>query len=349
MQKKLFIFTGALTSGGAERVISIISSKFFKHFEEIEIIMYYDKEIFYDLNREIKLRILEKETKSKNILKNILWLRKNIPSKSIFLSFSAPFNMIAILAFLFKDMEIIVSERSDPNFVPTNKLIQKIRDFLYYFADRIICQSEESKNYFNKKIRKKIKVINNPIYISEEVGSALLEKKENEIVTVGRLEKEKNQRFLIKVFSEFLKIYPNYKLIIYGEGKERKNLENYIRFLEIEDKVKLPGTTKDIHRKIKKSKIFILTSDYEGMPNALLEAMSLGLPCITTKVSGIQEIVKNKNNGIIVKNNSQEILKEIIKIIENNNYAYSLGYEATKIYENLNEEKIAKKWLEVLN
>lgn len=347
MYKRIIIFVGALSSGGAEKVISIISKNLFAYFKEVEVFLYYNRQIFYDLDNNIKVRIIEKETGTKNFFKNMIWLRKNVNKNDVFVSFLAPFNMFAILA-LFNKIKIVVADRNDPKFIPQNFFKRKLRNFLYIFAKRVICQTENNKKYFNKNIQNKITVIYNPIYISEKIGVALEEEKENIIVSVGRLTKQKNQKLLINSFEKFLQLYPDYKLFIYGEGKERKDLEKYIKYLKLEKQIFLPGAFNDIHSRIKKAKVFVITSDYEGMPNALLEAMSLGLPCISTKVSGATELIKNYKNGILVERNSSKISKEIIKVIENKEYAYQLGVEATKIYNKLNESKIITQWINAI-
>ena len=347
INKKVIIFIGDLRSGGAERVVSIISKGFLQEFKEIEIILYYDRPIFYNLDKNIKIRIIERETKSRNILKNILWLRKNVNKENIFLSFLAPFNIVAIVALFFKK-KIIVADRNDPRSDPPNFIKRFIRDILYNFTEKVVCQTESNKKYFNKNIQEKTSIIYNPIYLSEKIGSTLEEKKENRIVSVGRLSKQKNQILLIDSFKRVLKYFPDYKLIIYGEGEERINLENYIKKLDLEKNISLPGAFKDVHTKIKGAKAFIMTSDYEGMPNALLEAMSLGLPCISTKVSGAIDLIENYKNGVLVNRNSDEISNEIMKILKNENYAHSLGKEASKLYYKLNEKEIVNQWVDLL-
>lgn len=342
--KKIIIFISNLCSGGAERVVSIISRGFLKKFKEVEIILYYNDPIFYKIDNNIKIRIIEKETKSRNLFKNMLWLRKNVNKEDIFLSFLAPFNIIAILS-LFLKKRIIVADRNDPNFDPENIFVRYLRNILYYFTEKIVCQTESNKKYFNKKIQKRISVIYNPIYISEKVGSALTEKKDNIIVSIGRLTKQKNQTLLIEAYRKILKYHPNYKLIIYGEGEERESLEKYIKKLNLEQKILLPGISVNVHEKIKRAKVFIMTSNYEGMPNALLEAMSLGLPCISTKVSGAIDLIENYKNGVLVERNSNEISEEIIKIIENKEYACNLGKNASNIFYKLNEQEIIKQWI----
>lgn len=346
INKKVIIFIGDLRSGGAERVVSIISKGFLQEFKEVEIVLYYDRPIFYNLDKNIKVRTIEKETKSRNILKNMLWLRRNINKEDIFLSFLAPFNIVAIVSLFFKK-KITVADRNDPRFDPPNLIKRFVRDILYNFAEKVVCQTESNKIYFNKNIQRKTNVIYNPIYLSEKIRSAL-EKKENIIVSVGRLSKQKNQILLIDSFKKILKYFPDYKLIIYGEGEERINLENYIKKLNLEKNILLPGTFKDVHTRIKKAKIFIMTSDYEGMPNALLEAMSLGLPCISTKVSGAVDLIENYKNGVLTDRNPNEISNEIIKILNDESYTYSLGKEASKLYYKLNEKEIINQWIDLL-
>lgn len=345
INKKISIFIGALTSGGAERVISIISKELLKYFKEVEIVVYADKPIFYDIDKRIKIIILEKETKTRNILKNMLWYRKYIKKQDIILSFLAHFNIFVIISLLMKKNIILVADRADPKFVPQNIILRKIRDFLYNFATGICCQTQKNKEYFSRKLQNKIDVIYNPVYnLNKKLESEVI-KKENIVVTVGRLVEQKNHKLLIRAFKLVLDKKPEYKLEIFGEGNKREELENYIENLNLKGKVILKGAVKDIYKQIKRAKAFILTSKYEGMSNALLEALIIGVPCISTKVSGATDLIKNGINGILVDSNEEEIAKSILFLIDNEEEAKKLSLEALKLQEELEIENIMRKWM----
>ena len=121
----------------------------------VEILIYHDVDPFYALHPGVKLVRVEKETGSKNILKNLLWMRRYFKRNSkIVISFLAPFNMLALAAGMFLKTPIIVADRNDPRKVPGNKLVRKCRDFLYRFADGVAVQTENNRMYFGKGIQK---------------------------------------------------------------------------------------------------------------------------------------------------------------------------------------------------
>ena len=112
---------------------------------------------------------------------------------------------------------------------------------------------------------------------------------------------KKNQKILIEAFSKIEGAYPEYELIIYGEGSLRETLEKQVRDLGIEQKVKLPGNDANVLEKIRDAGIFVLSSNYEGMPNALIEAMALGIPSISTDCpcGGPKTLVQPYINGLL--------------------------------------------------
>lgn len=210
---------------------------------------------------------------------------KNV-NPDIILSFLPRSSFRAILAAKINRKKIIVCDRADPK-MEYRKLINKIlMKLLYKHADAFVFQTQEQKEYFSKTIQSKSNIIGNSLNnqflenVKSEVG---LEKK---IVSVGRLAASKNQKLLINAFSKVHKKFPDYKLVIYGKGPLKEELELQILKLGLEGYVLLPGVKDNIIAEIHNASLFVLTSDYEGMPNALMEAMSLGLPCISTNCSG---------------------------------------------------------------
>jgi len=298
---KIVFFDGNLREGGAERVISILANKFADQGDDVEIILYYDDDIFYKLNPQIKISIIESQTGTKRKLKNIAWLCKYISKDTdVLISFLAMFNIIAIIASKIARIPVIVADRNDPRKVPSNWGMRLIRNCTYCFADRVVLQTEYNKKYFPLAVQKKSAVIYNPINIGNKSGLAMQNKKQKKIVSVGRLIPQKNHRILLKAFLEIHKKYPDYYLVIYGEGPERKYIEEVIVDNQLESSVYLPGIVENVLDNICDAEMFVLCSDYEGMPNVLIEAMGIGLPVISTKVSGATELISHKENGLLV-------------------------------------------------
>lgn len=349
---KLIIFTGTLSHGGSERVISILSKALVKRFDQIEIILYHDKPIWYKLDESVKVTIIDKEiNKKKNLINKLLWLRRYVMKNNtdLVISFLAPYNIFSILSLIGVNIPIIVAERNDPRYIPNKNYLRKLRNLLYKFSTSIVVQTLNNKQYFSKNLQKKIEVIYNPISLGDYSGLALRTIKEKKIVTVGRLINQKNQSMLIEAFSEVYKKFPEYRLVIYGEGDLRGKLNKQVEDLNLKDVVFLEGVKKDIHRLISDAELFVLTSEFEGMPNALIEAMSLGLPCISTKVSGAVDLIQSNKNGILIdKGNVNELVENIIKVIENKKFANSLGKNAIELNNTLDIRNIEHQWLELI-
>ena len=188
------------------------------------------------------------------------------------------------------------------------------------------------------------------MFISESnVGMACVMEKKKKIVSVARLKKQKNQEMLIKAFKKFSSSHQDYQLHIYGEGDRRECLELLIDKLGLEGKVFLPGVEQNILKCIADADFFVLPSNFEGLPNALLEAMCIGLPCISTKVSGATDYIDHMKNGILIDLNSEEqLLKYMLLLAEDVELKRELSYNASKLYKQVNINSVIKDWKEYL-
>lgn len=340
-----------LEFGGAERVVAALANALKKKYASVEILLYYNSRICYDVDDAVKITVIEKETHTQNKLRNMLWMRKYLRDNSdIIISFLASLNMLVLVATMGLKKRKIVADRSNPYKVPSNVLLRECRNFLYRFSNFVVVQTKTSYSYFSSGIQKKTKIICNPTSIKkEDIGVALKTKKEDEIVCVGRLIAVKNPHMLFSAFEGFHKEFPSYHLIWYGEGDLRKELEAWITENGFEDYITLPGTRKDVAREIARAKMFVMTSNYEGMPNALIEAMSIGLPCISTKVAGAVDLIEDGINGFLVETGDVESCKEaMIRFAQNEKMAEDIARNATKITEDLDIERIVAQWVEML-
>ncbi len=346
-RKKITLITGTLKGGGAERVISKISTALSKTFD-IEIVMWYKGEPFYQIPNSITIVSVDEITNKKKPKTKVAAFRKYIKESepAIIISFMVPFNILTGFCTLGIKVPIIMADRSDPRFAPSSVLLKLIRNFTYSFlADKIVFQTNQNKNYFSSNlICGKSVVIPNPVFLQKnQIGIALQQPKLKKIVSVGRLIKSKNQKMLIDAFSQLPEKYSDYELVIYGSGPLKEELEKYANDLRLGDRVKLPGVVTNIADHISNAKIFVLTSLYEGMPNALIEAMCLGLPVITTNVSGTSDLIKQGVNGYVIEN-TEELIQRIQELLSNEEKLNKLGLEASRLHSTLNIEIISKAW-----
>lgn len=355
---KIVVCTGGLSSGGAERVLSILSSYLADTYDQVEYIMWLDHKnpnIFYKIDSRVKIIGISQETHSTNFIKHLLWFRHHIKKErpNVILSFMVMINLSVIISLLGTKNNVVVAERNDPRFFAHGRLLRQVINWLYHLkmVKQILVQTNNNKNYFSAKhLFDKTTVIYNPIILENNlVGAALHNPKENYIVSVGRLSLQKQQHILIEAFDIFRQNHPNYKLVIYGEGDQRCSLEDIIAKRGLSSAISLPGTTSNVLEKILDAKIFVMTSLYEGMSNSLIEAMCIGLPVISTKVSGAVDIISHSYNGYLVDiGNSKAIAHYMSTIIDDPNLAKQLGNNAQDIYNHLSVDKISRQWIETL-
>lgn len=354
----IIINTGTLSAGGAERVLSILSKPLTDAFDEVQYVMWLDAkypDIFYEIDPRVKIVRMSKESGSTKIWKQIIWYRKYVKHQktNIVLSFMVMVGFTVTMALLGTGIPQIIAERNDPRYFTGPKLLRKFINFAYRAPDvkAILMQTQSNKDYFTSKtLYNKTEVIYNPITMDYSmVGKALSTKKEDLIVSVGRLTSQKRHDRLIKAFAEFYKSHPSYKLCFWGEGEKREELQNLADAIGLHDAILFPGRSNKVMDEICSAKMFVMTSEYEGMSNALLEAMCLGLPCISTKVSGATDLINHEENGYLIEHeNLQQLVSIMSRVADSDAEAIRIGQNAYKAFDKLSVDIIAKKWVEYL-
>jgi glycosyltransferase involved in cell wall biosynthesis len=264
----------------------------------------------------------------------------------VIISFDAPINIYTIISRAFLKNKLIVSERNDPYKYPGNKFVRKLRDILYHFADGFVFQTHDAKKYFPTSIQQKGTIIHNPI--SKKLPYWNENNTEKTIITACRLVHQKNLPMLIDAFSIFLETYPEYKLKIFGEGELRDELQTLVNKKGLTKKVLMPGFSKNIHAEMANSNLFIISSNYEGVSNSMLEALAIGVPVISTDapIGGAKMFINDGVNGILIKVGDVEGLSNaMLRLISDKCLSISLSYEARKIRNELIPEKIVKHWI----
>lgn len=345
---KITFFIGGMKRGGAERVISILANHYAKKGWNVDIVLLLYPNVQYELNQNINIIDMAAGEGSyiKKVPKWIKKIRKYIikekPDRIV--SFVGRINMLVLTASIGLKKSIIVSERNDPKNDGRGKIIQKYCNIIYRRAKAIVFQTKYEKSCFSKKL-KQAYIIPNPVTVN--INPILCAK--DEIVTAGRLQPQKNQKVLIEAFNVIHKMYPGLKLKIYGDGILKEDLLTQVKEYKLENEVELCGNVNDLHKRIVGSRLFILTSEYEGLSNALIEAMMLGIPCISTDYPGVNEIIKNNYNGVIVKRNDvKDICRGIKKVLENKDFSERISKNALEDSKKYSEKVIIKEWEKVI-
>lgn len=359
MKKYMFIIP-SLSKGGAEKVVSILSNQLVEDKRKVIIITHFKTENEYKLNNNVKViclsNLYENEYRKKisifYLIKLLYKLRKNIEKEKpdYILPFLWTTCIRTDLSLMFSKYKknVIQTVRNNPKVFPKNKLLKKYRDFLIKKSTMTIVQNAEQKQYFKEKLQEKIKILPNPV--SKDVSD--IQHQENgyiNIIGVGRLEEQKNFELLIRAFSEVYKKDKNVRLKIYGEGSKRYELQNIIEQLNISSVAKLCGRSNDYLEIYGDATIYVLSSEFEGMPNTLLEAMATGLPCISTDCpTGPRDIIINNENGILInRNNIQELANAILLVISDTDLKNKISKNAREtIKNNYSVSLITKKLIQ---
>ena len=340
---KIMFVCDTMGSGGAERVISILSNSFASKGHDASILMIGSDAStpFYSLNDKINLLYLSKERlgffkKSKLIKKKIL---ENKPD--IVISFLSYVCIYVWWALRHTKIPYIVSERNDPNH--RGRLKQYLLNKSFKKAKGCVFQTEDALNWYNRIVRTKTIIIHNPV--SLDFSPVDISHKKNQILYVGRLNEQKNCSMLIDAFGIFTKKYPDYSLKMYGSGPLLDSLLTQIKNNNLEDKIKILPSSKTWQKDEYDSAVFALSSRYEGMPNVLAEALSLGIPSVSTNctIGGPKELEKIFPDLLVLSDdNSSTSFSEAME------KAATLERKKPFIPESLQTTFIVDKWLSFL-
>lgn len=316
---KITFLLASLGAGGAERVVSLLANKMVGCGYQVEIICLKFNDIYYQTDSRVKVTLAMQQTK--NRFTELFWLRKHIKKQKpdVVIPFTEGVYCFTILSLLGTGIPVIASERLDPAAMsPTRKLLKRL---LLPYADWLVVQTQSIKGYFSKSIQKKTSIIYNPVNDSVFNLPSLQERageRFNRIISVGRLYPQKNQEMMIRAFAMIADEFPDWQLVIYGEGPLRESLELIVDSLEMQGRVLLPGRTEHVIEELRKSKIFCMSSDYEGMSNSMIEAICVGLPIVTTDVSGVKELVEDGVNGYVIPCGDDNKLSTAFEKLMNN-------------------------------
>lgn len=353
-KKKIAFYIGALRKGGAERVFVNLANYFRREGYEVIMVTQYRVEEEYDLPDGVG-RILsdiekEKVTRSRviNFFRRLnklhaIWKEQK---PDLVLSCIGKNNFMAVVTTWGTRTKPVVSVVGEAKEEYPTKLMRLLANILFSRAAGIILQTERSRSFFCKNVGQRAVILPNslnPDFIRPRYEG----EREKRIVSVGRMDANKNHEMQLRAFATLQDRYPGYELVIYGDGELHSFIEELAQELGIAERVVLPGVVADVARRIERASLFLLTSYSEGVSNALIEALALGLPVIATDVpsGGTEELIKDGVNGMIISAGDQKALETAMeRILSEPAYADRLGKEAAKIQEKLAPERVNALW-----
>ena len=357
---KILFFTMSMNKGGAERVISILCNNGLGMDNEMHILTCLKGDSQYPLKDDVirhegflTLQEFREQGKKKTLPVFYSEYKKAVEQidPDIVIAFLPEPCFIAGLCKRKVGKVLIGSERGNPYFQYRSPVYKRLVSWLYPKSDGFVFQTEGARAYFGRKLQNKSVVIGNPVSIPD-LFRQLPERREKEIVSVGRFTTEKNYPLLLKAFQKVAERANDFILKIYGKVDERLKLVKRCKELGIADKVLFMGQVDDILDRIRNASVFVLSSISEGMPNALLEAMAIGLPVVATDCpsGGPRQLICDGENGLLVSNNDVDALASaILKIIRDDNLSRKLSENAVKIVDEYSEEKICNQWKEYID
>lgn len=356
MKKKVAFIIQSLYGGGAERVVSVLSNALVENGVSVSLILYQRKEKEYLLDPRVQIEELPPQVGKNPFAKHMGYIHEiGKVLEKIQPDVVVPFLAIPVVHTFYatrgKSYKVLATVRNNPRQYPAQRWLRTLSNYCTKNADGIIYQTEEQIQYF-KGINNYF-VLHNPVN-PEMLNQSYVYKKEIDcIATFGRLSAQKNHQLLVKAFSKIAEEFPKISLRIYGDGEEKKALQLLINNLKLEDRVHLMGNTKNVKEKLSETDIFVLSSDYEGLPNALLEAMAVGVPCIATECpTGPKDLIDNEKNGLLIPCNDLEKMEAALRrLILSYTLREKLGVAGKKrILDEYTIDNIINKFvIEILN
>lgn len=354
MRLKIAFYVHTLTKGGAERAVSNIANYLSTQDFDVTVITSVKNESEYELSDTVN-RIVLSDTNPQNTIKRyvklIISLRRTIKAGNfdVIIPFMSGATIRTIFANIGFKSKIITSVRNNPEYEYAGFFGKICANYLLPKVDYCIFQTEDARAYFPQKLQLKSEII--PNAINDIFFNRVRKPIPYHITNCGRLAKQKNQAFLIDGFKQIQIEYPDAILDIYGIGEEYDAISSKIINEGLDGKVILHGETKDIGTVYDMTDVFVLSSDFEGMPNTLMEAMASGVPCISTDCpcGGPRFLIKNKINGILVPvRDIVSLIKAIKLLFENKKLKEDLGKAAKEDAKQFQLTNICQLWIDAI-
>lgn len=356
---KILFFNANIGYDGASKMMAAVANYLALHNHDVTFLTYENSEIYQPLHKCVRHKqIMLQKLIIKGIrrIDQVFILHKHIKQNKydIALAFLSPPKYLLTLACKFTNTRVLISERGDPYIrLPGSKIfVSNALKYVVNTANAFVFQTKGAQSYYPKKVISKSIIIPNPV-VNRNILKQYQGEREKAIVNVARFDIfQKRQDLLIKAFSKILNKYPEYKLKLYGDGPDEYILRKLTGELNITDKVLFMGVSHDVYKDIRKAALFVLSSDFEGIPNALLEAMSVGLPCISTDCSpgGARLLIRNKENGMLVPPDDLDEMAEAIEyMLSHTIETAKMAKNALNVVSEYTEDKIYSEWESFIN
>lgn len=348
---RLAFVINSLGVGGAQRALSNMACHWASAGVPVRIYTF-ERSAGQDfhLPREVELRCLDcrKGGKISANLRRVRALRLALKEQpaDVVISFQDVTNVISILACMGTGVRVIGAERTDPSMHRIGKVWEVLRTMTYPFAGRIVFQTSRAMESMPRRVVSNSVVIPNPVVAPD----CPRQKREKVICSLGRLAPEKGYGNLIAAFSKAADTHPEWTLELLGDGPQRVDLEALAQSAGLSARVIFRGHTAEPARELARAGIFVLSSEYEGFPNAMCEAMACGLPAVAFDCpSGPGDIIRHGVDGYLVPPGDVDGLAERLDILmANDEKCAAMGLRAREIIERFSMITVMNAWEELI-
>ena len=362
-KKNILIVNGYLDIGGAERVLTLLANSLCTSFNVYFVILEDSKTQLFELSKKVEVIRLNIEIERKsasemgffkaisyyNYCANKISTLATELSIDLVIAFNDREVFLCWLAFRRRrDIKLLFSQRNAPSSKPFR--INEALRYIYRKCDCAVFQLEQVRAFYGLEESSKAFIIENPIKIPLKLY--VPNEREHKIIGVGRLVDQKRFDVLIYAFKIFHSSHPDYVLDIYGKGPNQRKLEELVRTLELTKYVDILSPIPNVMENNKNAKMFVLSSDYEGIPNVVIEAMASGIPCITTNcLPGGGKLVSNNGKcALLVETGNPQALADAMDLYANNDELVKNNTEKSFLYiDRFSENIVFKKWFNVIN
>lgn len=349
---KIGFVIGTLNYSGAEKIARHLIDALYKqyHYEVGIILIPGEDKPYSEFDYAKQFLIKNKGNRFTSVFNRQKRIRQIAEKENynVVVSFGVKFNLDVMEALKHTKTKVILCERNDPISDPHRKILRIRRYLCYPYATGYVFQTDQIADFFGEKIKNKSTII--PNFIEKEQKNLYKSNVGNNILVTARLDDiQKNISMLLQAFAEFSTDY-DYRLYIVGKGPDEQKFKQLANDLRISDKVVFTGQ-QSVYDYLKTAQIYVLPSNYEGMPNSLIEAMASGIPCIATDCSGggAAYLINDHLNGTLIPiDGKDELVVALKELADNPELRLKYSYEAHKINNRLRFGRIIEKWIEYI-
>lgn len=361
--KNILFLVSSMEGGGAERVAALLSNQWVSEGHQVTLMPTFSGRggSQYRLHERVKLDFLADRvgfTGQSPIrkIRRLYALRRAIREikPDVIVSFLAHVNVAALIATIGIKTPVIVSERIHPPAFKINKLLYLARKWLYPTANVVVLQTETSKKWMQRHCpQARLEVIPNPVVWPLPVGEpaaepdTLISPAKQIVIGVGRLDPQKGFEDLLNAFALIEKRFPDWDLVILGEGSQYEALMQQCQTLALTDRIHIPGRMGNMSDWYERAGVYVMSSRFEGFPNTLIEAMSHSLPAVSYDCeTGPKDIITDKVNGLLVKPEAgvKGLSAAMATLMEDSSKRISMGKSAAAVQQRFTMEKISDHW-----